>query len=125
MSALVKWTVFCVVTGRTPRLDLESRRFFEMGDREDLSYDEKLAAYRRLSDEYFETERYRDFCASRLPHLDEMVLEWVASPDFDGLLVDTVRSLYPPREHEQFVAHFRGLVGQWVREHGAAPAYSA
>jgi hypothetical protein len=125
MTALVKWTVFCVVTGRTPRLDLETRRFFEIGDRDDLSYGEKLAAYRRLSDEYFETERYRDFCASRLPDLDETVLEWVASPDFDGLLVDKVRSLYPEHEHEQFVAHFRGLVGQWVREHGAAPAYSA
>jgi hypothetical protein len=121
MSALVKWTVFCVVTGRSPRLDLDTRRYFEIGDREDLTYAEKLAAYRRLSDEHFDTERYRDFCASRMPHVDELVLQWVDSPDFDRLLVDTVCSLYPPHEHEQFIAHFRGLIGQWVREHGAAP----
>jgi len=121
MGALVKWTVFCVVTGRTPRLDLDTRRYFEIGDREDLTYGEKLAAYRRLSDEHFDTERYRDFCASRLPHVDELVLEWVSSPDFDTLLVDTVRSLYPEHEQEQFVGHFRGLIAQWVREHGAAP----
>ena len=124
MTALVKWTVFCVVTGRTPRLDLDTRRYFEIGDRDDLTYGEKLAAYRRLSDEHFETERYRDFCASRLPELDEIVLGWIASPDFDALLVDTVRSLYPEHEHEQFIAHFRGLVGQWVHEQGRAPAYS-
>ena len=42
--------------------------------------------YRRLADEYFETERYLDFCASRLRHLDEVVLEWVDSPEFDALL---------------------------------------
>ncbi len=47
------------------------------------------------------------------------MLDWVASPEFDGLLVDTVRSLYPAHEHEAFVGHFRGLIGQWVSEQGA------
>ena len=121
MGALVRWTVFCVVTGRRPRLDLDTRRYFEIGDREDLTYAEKLAAYRRLTDEHFETDRYRDFCASRLAHVDELVLDWVSSQAFDALLVDTVRSLYPAHEHESFIAHFRGLVGLWVRERGGEP----
>jgi hypothetical protein len=121
MSALVKWTVFCVVTGRRPRLDLDTRRYFEIGDREDLTYEEKLAAYRRLTDEHFDTDRYRDFCASRLAHVDELVLDWVSSQEFDALLVDTVRSLYPEHEHESFIAHFRGLIGLWVRERGGEP----
>ena len=47
MSALLKWCAFCVVTGREPRLDLDTRRYFEIGDREDLSYEEKLAALPR------------------------------------------------------------------------------
>jgi hypothetical protein len=125
MTALVKWTVFCVVTGRRPRLDLDTRRYFEIGDRDDLGYREKLAAYRRLADEYFETERYHDFCAGRLPGIDELVLEWVASAELDRLLVDTVRATYPPHEHEAFVAHFRGLIGQWVREQGRTPEHVA
>jgi hypothetical protein len=116
MKALLRWCVFCVVTGRRPRLDLDTRHYFEIGDREDLSYEEKLAAYRRLADDYFEVERYRDFCDSRLPHVDELVFDWVDSPDFDRLLVDTVLSTYPPHEHERFLAHFRGLLGQWVKE---------
>jgi len=120
ITTLVKWSVFCVVTGRPPRLDLDARRYFEIADRDDLSYEEKLAAYRRLADEHFETERYQDFCASRLAHVDEVVLDWVASADFDRLLVDTVRATYPRHEHERFVGHVRGLVGQWVREQGAA-----
>jgi hypothetical protein len=125
MSALVKWTVFCVVTGRRPRLDLDTRRYFEIGDREDLTYAEKLAAYRRLADEHFDTERYRDFCASRLANVDELVLDWVASAEFDRLLVDTVRSQYPSHEHERFIGHFRGLVGQWIHEHGRTPEHVA
>ena len=121
MKTLVKWTVFCVVTGREPRLDLDTRRYFEIGDRTDLCYDEKLAAYRRLADEYFETERYHDFCASRLGHLDELVLEWAGSAELDRLLVATVRSTYPAHEQERFLAHFRGLTGQWVREQAPRP----
>jgi hypothetical protein len=116
MSALLRWCAFCVVTGRRARVDLDTRRYFEIGDSEDLSYEDKLAAYRRLADEYFDVERYQDFCASRLPHVDELVLGYIDSPEFDRLLVDTVRATYPRHEHERFVAHFRGLVGQWVRE---------
>jgi hypothetical protein len=124
MSALLKWCVFCVVTGRRPRLDLDTRRYFEIGDREDLSYAEKLAAYRELADGYFEADRYRDFCDSRLPHVDELVLDWITSAEFDRLLVDTVRAGYPHHEHEQFIGHFRGLIGQWVRERGATATLS-
>ena len=123
IKTLVKWCVFCVVTGRRPPLDLDTRRYFEIGDREDLTYEEKLAAYRGLADDYFETDRYQEFCDTHLAHVDELVLDWVSSPEFDGLLVDTVRATYPPHEHERFVAHFRGLVGQWVREQGAEPAW--
>jgi hypothetical protein len=116
MAALVRWTVFTLVTDRKPRLDLSMESYFAIADREDLSYGEKLAAYRALADDYFETDRYLDFCASRLGHLDEVVLDWVDGPDFDALLVDTVRATYPPAEHERFVAHFRGLVGLWARD---------
>ncbi|HEY3003015.1 MAG TPA: hypothetical protein VGJ44_11775, partial [Kribbellaceae bacterium] len=100
MTALLRWTAFCCVTGRRPRLDLETARYFEIADRTDLSYAEKLLRYRLLADEYFEAERYADFCASRLPHVDAMVYDWIRSPDFDALLVDTVRATYPPREHD-------------------------
>jgi hypothetical protein len=125
MGALLKWSAFCVVTGREPRLDLDTRSYFEIGDREDLSYAEKLAAYRELADAYFEVDRYRDFVDSRLAHVDEMVLDWIASDDFDRLLLETVRSTYPAHEHERFIGHLRGLVGQWVSERGATAGWQS
>jgi hypothetical protein len=124
IKSVLKWCTFCLVTRRRPRLDLDTRRYFEVADRDDLGYAEKLAAYRRLADDYFEADRYHDFCASRLGHVDELVLEWVESADFDRLLLDTVRATYPAHEHERFVAHLRGLVGQWVREQGRVPAWT-
>jgi len=116
MKALVKWSIFCTATGRRPRFDLDTRRYFDIADRPELSYEDKLAAYRGLADDYFEVERYGDFCASRLSHLDEVVLEWIEGPDFDRLLVDTVRATFPAHEHDHFVAHYRGLLAAWARD---------
>src|SRR5262249_44157513 len=118
MTALLRWTVYCVVTGRTPRFDMDTARYFAIADRDDLSYREKLAEHRKLADEYFQTEKCGEFCSTKLTHADERVYEWVTSPDFDALLVDTVRSTYPANEHDRFLAHFRGLVGAWVADAG-------
>jgi hypothetical protein len=30
--------------------------------------------------------------------------------------VETVTRRFPPREHEHFVAHYRGLLGAWVAD---------
>jgi hypothetical protein len=115
IGTLLKWSAFCAVSGRQPRLDLDTRNYFEVAD-SDRSYAEKLTEYRRLADEYFETERYQEFCATSLSHVDDMVRDWVTSPAFDELLVSTVKSTYPAPEHDRFVAHFRGLLGLWVTE---------
>ncbi len=120
LTALLKWTVFCVVTGRRLRLDTDTARYFEIADRQELSYEEKLAEYGRLADEYFDAERFADFCTARLPHVDEMVYDWVRSADFDALLVDTVRATYPAAEHARFIAHFRGLLTAWMSDQSAA-----
>jgi len=116
IKALVRWSVFCTVTGRRARYDLETRRYFDVGDRTDLSYDEKLREYRRLADDYFQVEAYQQFCADNLAHLDEVVLDWVRGADFDRLLVDTVRTTFPPHEHDHFIAHYRGLLAAWAHD---------
>jgi hypothetical protein len=38
------------------------------------------------------------------------------SPDFDALIVDTVRTTFPPHEHDHFIAHYRGLLSAWARD---------
>ena len=87
-----------------------------------LDYAGRLAAYQTLADDYFETERYRSFCESALPHLDEMVLEWISGPDFRSLLTSTIQQTYPPHEWDRFEAHFGGLLGMWVSDEQASLA---
>jgi len=118
MEALVKWCVFCVVTGRRMAIDQDKRRYFDIGDRDDLSYAEKLDGYRNLADEYFQVDEYEEFCAAALPSLRELVVGYVGSSEFDDLLVDIVRSTFPAHEEEQMVARHRGLVGAWLRDEG-------
>jgi hypothetical protein len=116
ITALVRWSTFCLVTGRRPSVDLETERYFEIAD-SDRTYEEKLDAYLALADRHFETERYTEWCATHLGHLDDLVTQWVSGADFDRLLVETVEATYPPQESEQFLAHFRGLIGMWVSDH--------
>ncbi|WP_431473197.1 hypothetical protein [Ornithinimicrobium sp. W1665] len=92
------------------------RAYFDIADDPDRSYAEKMQAYRELADDEFETDRYWEWCERNLPYLPARVLEWVSSDDFDRLLVETVKATYPEHEHEQFVAHFRGLTGMWVTD---------
>ncbi len=102
------------------RINQTTRDYFEIGDREDLSYEEKLAEYRKLADAYFQIDEYDEFCAKKLPHLDEALVEWVEGPDFDSVLVDTVTSTFPQHEQERFVAHYRGLLAAWAKDQRSA-----
>src|SRR5436190_16619206 len=86
MRTLLKWSAFCVATGRRARLHVDTAPWFTVADDPDTSYEEKLVEYQRLADAYFERDRYDEFCAQAMPDVDEMVAEWVASPEFDDLL---------------------------------------
>ena len=117
ITALVKWSVFALVTGRPGHVDLQTSAYFAIADDPDRTYDDKLAGYLALADRYFDADRYGDFVARHLSTLDERVLDWVCGPDFDDLLVTVVRATYPAHEQDQFIAHFRGLTGIWARDH--------
>jgi hypothetical protein len=116
IKALVRWSAFCLAEGRRMRIDVDARPWFDIGDDESLSYEQKLLEYRRLADDHFQAEEYAAFCASALPHLDELAHEWFTGDEFDRLLVDTVRTTFPAHEHEQFAAHYRGLIAAWSRD---------
>src|SRR5262249_15894302 len=116
---LVKWCAFCVATDRPMVINQTTRDYFEIGDRADVSYDDKLAAYRRLTDEDFQVGAYREFCARQLPHVGEIAAEWFTPSGVADLLVETVVATFPEHEHEHFVAHYRGLLAAWASDQRA------
>ncbi|MFK5646099.1 RimK family alpha-L-glutamate ligase [Ornithinimicrobium sp. LYQ121] len=117
ITALVRWSTYCLVTGRRAKIGVrDPRTYFDIADDPERTYLEKMQAYRALADADLDTDRYHEWCDTNLAHLPERVLEWVGSNAFDTLLVDTVRVTYPAHEHDKFIAHFRGLTGMWVSD---------
>src|SRR3954468_5318365 len=103
METLVKWCVFCLVTGRRMAIDQDMRRYFAIGDDPERTYEEKLREYRAMVDEHFQVDEYTEFCAASLPLSRELAVGYFGGADFDRLLVDSVRSTFPAHEHDAMV----------------------
>jgi hypothetical protein len=115
IAALLRWCVYCCATGRRMHVELDPAPWFAAAEAGG-SYEERLEAYRALADDYFEVERYQEFCARHLAHVDEAMVSYIDSPAFDDVLVATVTRAFPAHEHERFVAHYRGLLAAWVAD---------
>ena len=122
MKSLVKWTAFCAATDRVADMQIDAKPWFAIADDDSLDYADKLAGYQKLADRHFDTDRYREFCETALPDIDDQVLEWVTSESFDRLLRDTVTATYPEAERDRFMAHFRGLIDLWIGDQASLRA---
>lgn len=113
IKSLLAWSIFCAVTERPMRITMDIEKYFKIAD-SDRSYDEKLAEYEKLADKHFETDKFNEFRANQLKDLDETMWQLAQSQEFDQILLQTVQSTFPAREHEKFIAHYRGLLRHWV-----------
>jgi glutathione synthase/RimK-type ligase-like ATP-grasp enzyme len=119
IRALVAWCAFCAISERPMRINQSTADYFAIADG-DLGYDEKLEAYRSLSDRYFQIEEFEDFCGEALPNLDEVVVEYVESPEFDELAVRTITTeVLEPEKHEALIERSRANIGRWAADQRA------
>jgi hypothetical protein len=121
IRALVAWCAFCAVTERPMRINQSTADYFEIGDDTGLSYEDKLERYRELADAYFQRQEFEAFCAEALPHLDEVVVDYVECADFDELAVRTITTeVLEPERHEALIDRSRTNVGLWAAEQRTA-----
>ena len=113
IKSLLAWSIYCLVTERPMHVTMDIKPYFDIAESE-RSYSEKIKAYGELADKHLEKDRFNEFFAEHLSHLDENMWEFARSVEFDHILTETVRGMFPPEEHEQYIAHFRGLVGHWI-----------
>jgi hypothetical protein len=118
VKANLRWSLFCAATRRPMRVNLDWQPYFDAAARE-ACYEARLAAYAALARRHFEAERFAEFCARHLGHLDAVADEFFASEAALAAVRAKVAALYPPHEVEQFTALFWQRIQDWRREEAA------
>ncbi len=114
VKAKLKWSLYVAATRRKMRKNLDWEPFFEIAA-SGASFKEKLPLYARLAHQRFESDRFAEFCAQQLPHLDEVAWEFFGTPTAKEAVRKKVAALFPAHEVEEFTEHFWGLVQFWRR----------
>ncbi len=115
VMANVRWSLFCAVTGRSMKKNLDWSPYLEIAD-SDRSYREKVTAYAGIAHQRFETERFEDFCGTCLGHLDEVAWEFFGSNVALDAVREKVAALYPAHEVEEFTEMFWRRIQRWRAE---------
>jgi hypothetical protein len=118
IKANLRWSIFCGATDRPMRRNMDWEPFYKVADR-DLPFREKLSEYAKIAHERFETERFRDFCRTRLGHLDELAYEFFGSDKMRDAVHRKVSALFPAHEIDEFTELFWGRVQLWREQEGA------
>jgi hypothetical protein len=112
VKAQLAWAVYCAATLRSMRRTLDWEPFYAIR-RWDLPYRERLRAYAAIAEERLDVERFREFRAQHLGHLDEVALEFFGTSAARDAVQKKVTAMFPPHEVEQFTEHFWGLLQFW------------
>jgi hypothetical protein len=118
VKALVRWSVFCAATGRPMRRTLDWDPFYAIADDEEAPYRERLRRYAAVANERFETERFEEFVAKHLGHLDEVAWEFFGSAPAKTAVRNEVAALYPEQEVEKFTELFWSRIERWREVEG-------
>ncbi|MCZ6574565.1 MAG: hypothetical protein O7C98_15515 [Planctomycetota bacterium] len=123
VKAKLRWSVFCAVTGRKMRQNLDWEPFYEIADR-DLPGRQKLAAYAAVARERFDTERFEEFCAEHLSQLDEVAWDYFGTDRARGAVRQKIEALFPEHEWDEFTDYFWERIQRWREWDAAARAAS-
>ncbi len=105
IKANLRWSLYCAATRRNMRLDLNWPQYFEIAD-SDAPFEDKLVQYAKIANERFETDRFEEFCATHLSHLDEVADEFFASDIARDAVRQKVEALFPAHEIDEFTELF-------------------
>ena len=116
--AQMRWALFCSATRRRMRRTLDWEPFYRARERE-ATFEARLEAYAAIADEHFETDRFREFCARHLPHLDEVAVEFFGTDVAKDAVRQKVQSLFPAHEVDSFTELFWSRVQDWREDEAA------
>ena len=123
VMANLRWSLFCAATKRPMKLNQDWAPFFRVAD-SDLPYREKLRQWAAIAHQRFDTANFTAFCATHLPHLEQVTRDFFATEVARDAVRQKVAALYPAHEVETFTQMFWDRIQQW-RESPIEPAVTA
>ncbi len=115
--AQLRWSIFCAATGRKMRTNLDWDEFFAVDAQ--LPYRERLAAYGAIARRRFAANEFAEFCATHLPHLDEVAWNYFGSDRAKHAVRLKVEAMYPEHEWDEFTDRFWTAIQDWRAGEGA------
>jgi hypothetical protein len=117
VKALLRWSIFCAATKRRMRQTLDWEPFYDIA-RQGLPLTDALGEYAKIAADRFETEKFEEFCAKHLGHLDEVAYDFFATETAKRAVRLKVEALFPKHEHDVFTEHFWERIQMWRRQEG-------
>jgi hypothetical protein len=117
IKANLRWSIFCAATKRSVKTNLNWQKYFAIAD-QNLPFEEKMAGYVSLARQHFNVDEFESFCATHLPHMDEVANGFFATDTVHEAIREKVEALYPEHEVETFVELFWNRVQDWRRKEG-------
>ena len=118
---VVTHAIHVAATKKKLRLNHDWQPFFDIADK-DLPYREKLSRYAKIARERMEAERFEEFCAKHLAHLDEVAWEFFGTDRARHAVRTKVEALFPKHEWDTFTEHFWNELQLWRQEDAAERA---
>ncbi|MCB1042342.1 MAG: hypothetical protein KDC35_05370 [Acidobacteria bacterium] len=110
--ANIRWSVFCAVTLRKMRRNLDWEPFYQIAAK-DMPYRERISAYAALAKERLQADQFEEFCAKHLGHLNEVAYEFFASDMAREAVRKKVAALFPEHEVDEFTNLFWQRIQLW------------
>lgn len=115
ICAQLRWFSFCAVTGKEMKLDLEQREYLSILNDPKISQQEKYEFCLMKSLEYFDIEKFKEFCQENFAGLDDKMIQFYDAR-FDDVIRYSIRfSDFPEEEHEKFFQQYKDMMEKYFR----------
>ncbi len=115
ICALVKWVSYCAVTEKDMRIDMEQNKYLKILNDPSVPQIEKYNHQVKLSKEYFEIEKFNDFCEKNFPDIEDKMVEFY-DKHFDEIIAYAIEmSDFPEGEQERFYHYYKDMMDNIFR----------
>jgi hypothetical protein len=112
VTANVKWALFCAMTKRKFRKNLDWDPFYAIAEQK-LPFRERLRAYAEVAEQRLEVAKFEEFCTKQLPNVDEVAWEFFGTEIARDAVHKKVTALFPANEVELFTELFWKRIQAW------------